>query len=325
MAQFVRPVADVDDGSWASTPFFSKIDEDIGGGGDDSTIASDAVSNNVNTSDLDLEGTNSGITDPAISTGHILRVLWSSSATDDMTGHFELWQGVPDVGSLLAEATVELVDTTEVETTHTLTAGEADSITDYNDLHFALWGRGTGGGPARSLVVDAAELELPDATGDQTVTGSLLARSTTFLTGIVTPGNVTTVGTLLTRSPSFPTGAVNATNTITGSLLARSPTFPTGTVTPGNVTVTGVLLTRSPTFPTGAVTLAALPVVLVEVHETGSDPRPDRVLPTRFILPPVGTTPQTITGVLLARSPTFPTGSVTLADGGMLALFATMI
>ncbi len=36
------------------------------------------------------------------------------------------------------EATVELVDTTEITTTHVLTSGEADSITGYNDLHFAL-------------------------------------------------------------------------------------------------------------------------------------------------------------------------------------------
>ena len=160
MAQFVRPIADVDAGSWASTPFWSKIDEDISGGGDDSVVTSDAVSNNVNTSDLDLEGTNTGITDPAVSTGHILRVLWNSSDTDDMTGHFELWQGVPDTGSLIAEATVELTTATEVETTHTLTSGEADAITDYNDLHFALWGRGTGGGPARSLDELAAAINV---------------------------------------------------------------------------------------------------------------------------------------------------------------------
>ena len=168
MAQFVRPIADVDAGSWATAPLWSKIDEDIGGGGDDVTIASDAVGNNVNTSDLDLEGTNSGITDPAVSTGHILRVLWASDQSRDITGHFELWQGVPDTGSLIAEATVELVNTTEVETAYTLTGTEADAITDYNDLHFALWGRGTGGGPARTLVVDAAELEIPNATADET-------------------------------------------------------------------------------------------------------------------------------------------------------------
>jgi hypothetical protein len=167
MAQFIRPISDVADGLWTTTPFFSKIDEDIGGGGDDVTVASEAVANNTNTTNLDLEGTNSGIGDPSVSTGHILRVLWASSSVRNITGHLELWQGVPDTGSLLADATVEIVDATEVTTALTLSGAEADSITNYNDLHFRLWGRGTEGGPARSLVVDAIELEIPDASGTE--------------------------------------------------------------------------------------------------------------------------------------------------------------
>ncbi len=165
MAQFVRPIADVDAGSWDD----SSVGDNDGAhwdelvADDNSKTESDAVGNNVNTTDLDVEGTNSGIDDPAVSTGHIIRVVWNSDQSRDMTGHAELWQGVPDTGSLIAEATVELVDTTEVTTTHSLTTGETDNITDYNDLHFALWGRGTGGGPARTLQVDLLELEIPDA------------------------------------------------------------------------------------------------------------------------------------------------------------------
>ena len=179
MAQFARPIADVDDGSWASTPFFSKIDEDIGGGGDDSVVTSEVVGNNTNTSDLDLEATNSGLTDPAVSTGHILRVLWNSSSVRDIIGHFELWQGVPDVGSLIAEATATLLDATEVETAYTLDGTETDAITDYNDLHFTLWGRGSGGGPDRSLVVDAIEFEIPDAIVIDEITGAAQAAAET--------------------------------------------------------------------------------------------------------------------------------------------------
>ncbi len=180
MAQFVRPIADIDGGSWSTTPFWSKIDEDIGGGGDDVVVTSEVVGNNTNTSDLDLEGTNTGIDDPAVSTGHILRVLWASSSVRDIIGHFELWQGVPDVGTLIAEATVSILDATEVTTTHTLTGTEADNITDYNDLHFALWGRGLGGGPDRALVVDAAELEIPDAGGDATATPAAVQATVTI-------------------------------------------------------------------------------------------------------------------------------------------------
>ena len=239
MAQFVRPIADVDAGSWATTPFFSRINEDIGGGGDDDVVTSDAVGNNTNTSDLDLEGTNTGITDPASQTGHILRVLWNSSATDDMTGHFELWQGVPDTGSLIAEATVELVDTTEVETATTLSAGEADAITDYNDLYFALWGRGTGGGPARSLVVDACELEIPDA-----------ASATANLTTVQANVTITTVAT--TTSASITTIAVNVAATLTATTQTASATTNLSAVN-AVVTLTMVATTTSNTVSLTAV------------------------------------------------------------------------
>ncbi len=163
MAQFVRPIADVDAGSWDDSSVGdndgSHFDELVAD--DNSKTESDAVGNNVNTTDLDVEGTNSGIDSPG-SGDQTIRVVWNSDQSRDMTGHAELWQGVPDVGTLIAEATVELVDTTEVTTTHVLTGGEAANITDYNDLHFALWGRGTGGGPARTLQVDLLEFEIPD-------------------------------------------------------------------------------------------------------------------------------------------------------------------
>ena len=161
--------------------------------------------------------------------------------------------------------------------------------------------------------------------GPQTITGSLLARSPTFPTGVVTGSDVTITGLLLARAPTFPTGAVNATNTLDGVLLSRSPTFPTGSVNatntldgvllsrsptfptgaanPGNVTLTGVLLARSPTFPTGAVNATNT--------ITGSLLARSPTFPTGVITP--GNV--TVTGSLLARSPTFPTGSVTLASG----------
>ncbi len=125
MAQFVRPIADVDAGSWDDSAVGDNdgVHWDELVADDNSKTESDAVGNNTNTSDLDVEGTNAGISDPASSSDHIIRGVWNSSATDDMTGHAELWQGVPDVGSLIAEATVELVDTTEVTTTHPLTGG----------------------------------------------------------------------------------------------------------------------------------------------------------------------------------------------------------
>ncbi len=159
--------------------------------------------------------------------------------------------------------------------------------------------------------VDIGAHQVSSGSGPQTITGTLLARSPTFPTGAVNPGNVDLDGLLLARSPTFPTGAVNATNTLTGILLARSPTFPTGVVTPGNVDLDGVLLARSPTFPIGVVSLAGGPQTI-----TG-------VLLARAPTFPTGAVnaTNTLLGVLLARSPTFPTGAVTPGNvnlGGVL-------
>ena len=173
------------------------------------------------------------------------------------------------------------------------------------------------------------------AAGPQTITGVLLARSPTFPTGAVNPGNVTTVGTLLTRSGTFPTGSVQASNTVIGLLLSRSPTFPTGTITPGNVTTVGTLLSRSPSFPTGAVTPG-------NVNLTGILLSRSPTFPTGTITPgnvtvggsllsrsptfPTGVVSAEITvgGSLLTRSPTFPTGSVSL-DGGPQTITGSLL
>ena len=176
-------------------------------------------------------------------------------------------------------------------------------------------------GEHRWLIIMTMEL----ATGAQTITGSLLARSPTFPTGAANPGNVTLTGVLLTRSPTFPTGAVNATNTLDGVLLARSPTFPTGTVTPGNVDLDGVLLARSPTFPTGAVnatnTLSGVLLSRSPTFPIGTISSEITIVGTLLARSPTFPTGAanpgnvTIGGSLLARSPTFPTGTITLASG----------
>lgn len=165
MAQFARPDADQAAGSWTTTPLWSDVDE--GTPGDDVVITSDAVGNNTNTSNADLRLSN--VVDPAVSTGHIIRARWNHDTPPrSMAAHAELWQGIPDTGTLVASLDITPdVGTTEVENTYTLTGTEADNITDYNDLFIRLWGRGTGGGPARSLVVEFVELEVPDAAVDR--------------------------------------------------------------------------------------------------------------------------------------------------------------
>ena len=114
------------------------------------------VGNNTNTTNCDLKL--SDVADPAASTGHIIRVRWRRDTSKTMAGHCELWEGAPGSGTKRASIDVTPdVTTTENLASLTLSAGEADSITDYNDLYLRLWGRGTQGGTDRALIVEACE------------------------------------------------------------------------------------------------------------------------------------------------------------------------
>ena len=261
---------------------------------------------------------------PSVTADHLLFGLWNATITSDspkQTMHIEDDAVEMRTGDLQAIAHVDYDPTA----TYLLNLFHQDNILSSDTSTYTL--RGTS-----DLTTELVEnrwliilsLELAGA-GPQTITGSLLARSPTFPTGVVTGNNVTVTGSLLARSPTFPTGAVNATNTLDGVLLTRSPTFPTGAANPGNVTLTGVLLTRSPTFPTGSLnatnTLDGVLLSRSPTFPTGAVNATNTVtgsLLARSPTFPTGTvTPGnvTITGSLLSRSPTFPTGSVTLAAG----------
>ncbi len=171
MTQFARPDADQAANSWVTAPLWSKVEE--GSPGDATVITSNAVGNNVNTSNGDLRCDD--VTDPASDSGHIIRAkMRHTESGRNMTGNVELWEGVPGSGTLRA-ALVQLLisDSTLTEYTHTLTSGEADSITDYTDLYIRLWGRGTGGGAVRSMLVDWCELEVPDAAASGRIMGAI--------------------------------------------------------------------------------------------------------------------------------------------------------
>jgi hypothetical protein len=167
MAQFLRPIADQTN-NWAS-----------GGWADlDESSASDSdfmYSNDNPNDDVNLEFTNTGIGDPLSSTGHIVRwrkVLIDGGVVATSAGSgcdldVELWQGVPDVGTLIvAMRTNDVLDADLSWTadSYTLSAAEADNITDYNDLYIHFHARG-GGGPAenrRGAGISWLEMEIPD-------------------------------------------------------------------------------------------------------------------------------------------------------------------
>lgn len=182
MAQILLPESDNLAGSWNTTPLWSKVDDDstVSPSGDGTAITSDN-----NTSPDNAIFTLTDGTDPASSTGHILRARWNKDATG---GHainavLDLYQGDPSTsGTLIATLSVTGIGATEQEDTYTLSAAEADSITDYTDLWLVLSRQGdTGGNPngRRSLVVDLVELEIPDA-GASPVTVQLAPATATL-------------------------------------------------------------------------------------------------------------------------------------------------
>lgn len=162
MAQFLRPTGDQATGSWSSTPLWSKVDEGVASE-DNVTIASDD-----NTSPDDADFSCNSLSDPNVGTGHILRARWNKSAAGghSVTAVLELWEGVPGTGNLRATLSVTDISETEATDSYTLSGAEADSISDYTNLYLRVSRQGdTGGNPAtrRALVVEAVELEVPDA------------------------------------------------------------------------------------------------------------------------------------------------------------------
>lgn len=163
MAQYVRPSADlVTHASWTSTPYWSKIDD---GASEDNIFVTNTA---PNLEWFAVDG--SSVTDPASSTGHILRVRWTKGAgggTTELT--VELRQGYvseASQGTLIATLTSSTAtSSSETTYTHNLSSGEADSITDYSDLQFRISGQRQGGGTGRQIDIEFVELETPDASG----------------------------------------------------------------------------------------------------------------------------------------------------------------
>lgn len=172
MAQFVRPIADLDNtGVWTTTPLWSKIDDSVGSGDADFILSDTSPSS---TEPFTVDG--STVTDPVSSIDHILRVRSSKSAggaNNDIV--VELRQGyVSEASQGTLIATLTGLMTTDTPTTYTLTlsAAQANAISNYADLQFRCWSAKNGGGGNSQTTIYDIELEVPDA-GNQTYDESI--------------------------------------------------------------------------------------------------------------------------------------------------------
>lgn len=165
MAQFALPTSDLDNtGVWGTTPLWSKIEEGVASA-DGTVITADGTPTSAEPFTVDL-GT---VTDPAVATGHIIRAHWAKDSTGgaDYDLVIELREGYvseASQGTLRATATFGPEAGATLQTdSYTLSAAEANSISDYSDLQFRIYAQKNGGGANRNVQIDAVELEVPDA------------------------------------------------------------------------------------------------------------------------------------------------------------------
>ncbi|MEE9592920.1 MAG: hypothetical protein V3W28_05005, partial [Thermoplasmata archaeon] len=151
-AQFVRPDADVFAGNWTASgaPTHHEAVDEVTPNGDTDYVVS---STNDDILDVGL----SSVGDPQSSTGHILRytaMAFGGSAPERAELH--LFEGVTQVAAT-GQPNIDRTAYTTYE--HPLSASEADSITDYSNLHLELHTHNLAAG--ESIRITQAEFEVP--------------------------------------------------------------------------------------------------------------------------------------------------------------------
>jgi hypothetical protein len=160
MSQFARPDGDTTiTGLWVNeaagtTNLFQSIDEVTASDTDYVQSASNPDGTALYECGL------SNATDPAVSTGHVIRYRMGKDITAGRTINVDvaLYQGT----SLVVSWTHLDMDAAASHE-QTLTGPQTDAITDYADIRFRFNPTATGGGAARKARIYWIEMELPDA------------------------------------------------------------------------------------------------------------------------------------------------------------------
>lgn len=151
MTQYARPSADNTVGSWTTTPLYSKTN--------DSSDTTFIVGPSGASTACEIQL--SSVTDPAVSTNHVLTVRAKvgngASGPEQLT--YSLYQGATLVA---ASAGTSISRTTITDYSTTLTGTQADAITDYADLRIRL--AQTSVATGEYINVYEAYLAVPDAT-----------------------------------------------------------------------------------------------------------------------------------------------------------------
>ena len=124
--QYARPISDVENpGGWASAPLWEKLDEEPFDDGDYVESPKSAAGDSFT---IGL----SGVTDPEVHTGHIIRIRAKTAVTG--TFKYELMQGVV----VIKDSGDVVLGTSEAEYNMMLTEEEAGNISDYLALRMRV-------------------------------------------------------------------------------------------------------------------------------------------------------------------------------------------
>jgi hypothetical protein len=181
MSQYARPDSDVVVSNWTTAPLWSKIDEVTA---DDADYIQTAT---TSTCELGL----SNVSDPSSGANHLIKVRAQRTGAGATCTAY-LFQGTTQICSFAVT-----VDAAWALTQYTLTAGEADSITDYSNLRFKFTG-------IRARI-GWAELGVPDVSGNTYNESMTLAAS-----GAVSPAHTLTINATMTLQASGSVGPESA-------------------------------------------------------------------------------------------------------------------
>ncbi len=159
MPNFQRPDGDISTGNWASTPdLFEKINDAIPN--DTESIQSE----NDPANDI-FEVSLTNLTDPAISTGHIVRIrMEKGQSGGGSPGTVNAIVDLYQTTTLIATNTFSAVANGLATFSFTLTGTEADNITDYNALRIRVDADKSAGARTSWLEVTGIEFETPSGT-----------------------------------------------------------------------------------------------------------------------------------------------------------------
>lgn len=168
--QYASPNSDGGETGWVEiagdgdADHFDELDEGIACGGcspDDATTY--WQSSATPSSSEVMETFMTSLTDCTCNTGHIYSIRAEKTSTGGKSLDM-IWSFRAD-GSEIAQQTQLDIDAGWTTYSDTLTAAEADTISDYSTLGVFVWGNVAAGGPNRAIRVSTKEIEIPDAGG----------------------------------------------------------------------------------------------------------------------------------------------------------------